>query len=145
MKKIILVLLLFTILFPINCLSKKLQPVDSSGWVQKNGYWENEYKTGMVSKMKFTPDGKTLLTIGSDNIFRKWDLESGKVLDEFLIPYSNIACLDFNDEGNIFAVSIFKYKESWEQQLIDTVYIFDSDTIISKIIPTTGYKINSKY
>ena len=55
--------------------------------------------TDLVGLLTFSPDGKTLVSAGGDNIIRSWDVESGKILLKFNSLGDSLSSLKFLDDG----------------------------------------------
>ena len=80
MKQIYIIIILLFIniihLFP---------KTDSTYWIDKGDYKEMNLKIGKVTFLKFSNDGTSLFTYGQDSILRKWDIENGIILNEYVI------------------------------------------------------------
>ncbi|MSQ96546.1 MAG: hypothetical protein EXR98_18630 [Gemmataceae bacterium] len=59
---------------------------------------------GTVSALVITPDGKTMLSRGADNIIRRWDAASGKELGQFAEPKGTIGVV-FSPDGKTAALA----------------------------------------
>jgi RNA polymerase sigma factor (sigma-70 family) len=55
--------------------------------------------TDLVGFVTFSPDGKTLVSAGGDNIIRSWDVESGKLLLKFNSLSDSLSSLKFLADG----------------------------------------------
>ena len=76
------------------------------------GVWLYDVRTGHVSALltknldfaklvRFSPDGKTLISAGNGNTIRSWDVESGKLLLTFNSPSTSLSTLKFSPNGKI--------------------------------------------
>ncbi len=55
--------------------------------------------TDLIGLVTFSPDSKTLVSTGGDNIIRSWDVESGKLLLKFNSLSDSLSSLKFLDDG----------------------------------------------
>lgn len=107
MKKLHLVLFILLFSIAINILNAKnaisqITSLDSNeaGWIDAGKYKYQNKKIGAILNLKYSQDGKSIFTYSDDKYFRKWDVESGKVLEEKLIDKNNILALNIHDSGD---------------------------------------------
>ena len=66
--------------------------------------------TGAAMQLAYTPDGKRLISVGSDQLIRFWDPNTGEETRRFLFPadkysrFPSLSCLAFNPEAKLIAV-----------------------------------------
>ncbi|MFH1051961.1 MAG: T9SS type A sorting domain-containing protein [bacterium] len=103
--------------------SDKIQLQDtSSGWIPKDGYWEQKLKVGEITFLQYSKDGEHFYTFGMDNIFRKWENESGLLVDEFKIPLSCTNISISPDESRM--VISYHINKEFEPNC-DSIKVFD--------------------
>ncbi|PRQ28811.1 putative transcription factor WD40-like family [Rosa chinensis] len=49
-----------------------------------------------ISTIKFTPDGRWVVSGGFDNVLKVWDLTAGKLLHDFKFHERHIRSIDFH-------------------------------------------------
>ena len=75
-----------------------------------SGIWLYDVRTGHESTLltknldfaklvRFSPDGKTLISAGNGNTIQSWDVESGKLLLTFNSPSTSLSTLEFSPNG----------------------------------------------
>ncbi|MBI5324532.1 MAG: PKD domain-containing protein [Ignavibacteriae bacterium] len=105
------------------------------GWVNKNRYLEQTLKVGDITYIKYSNDGKSLYTFGVDTIFRKWDVETGNVLEEYpLNNYYEITDIDFDENSNLLAIA----NSTWYYSKIE-IYDISKDSVLFIIEPGDDY------
>ncbi len=68
--------------------------------------------TDLIGLVTFSPDGKTLVSTGGDNIIRSWNVESGKLLLKFNSHSGSLSSLKFLADGKTLT-SINKNGTVW--------------------------------
>jgi WD40 repeat protein len=61
---------------------------------------------GRIAGVGVALDGKLLLTCGTEPLIRLWNLQSGKMTDQFLIPHARPRALDVSKDGKLLAVGV---------------------------------------
>ena len=68
-----------------------------------------------IGSLDFSADSRRLLSSGSENVFRLWDVATGRMLQEFAIPHNNspqnATSVPLSPDGKLLAVIEFKYEE----------------------------------
>ncbi|MGA2298615.1 MAG: PKD domain-containing protein [FCB group bacterium] len=95
----------------------------ANNWVQKNGYLENKTQVPPISVLKYTGDGKYILTYSGDSLVRKWDVATGNLINQYKIPINGIANLAFDYNDSIIAFSK-QIPPPADYNLPDSVYIY---------------------
>ncbi|MBC8113976.1 MAG: hypothetical protein H7062_06340, partial [Candidatus Saccharimonas sp.] len=54
---------------------------------------------GAVNAVRFTPDGRRLVTGGEDKVRILWDIDTGKELTRWSTPAFFVSCLDISSDG----------------------------------------------
>lgn len=62
-----------------------------SGWVEKDGYKQQLYKTGEIKQLLYSSTGDTIITVTKDSVWHRylWETKSGKLLRKDSIVNSN--------------------------------------------------------
>ena len=138
MKKLLLISLIFIFIvissdgYAKNNTDKSIK-ADSGSWIHKNGYLENTLKVGEFTIMRYSLDGKQIFTFGKDIIFRRWDVETGKVVFEKRIARfstssydssHNISDISPNGKQILVAGWYEKYSERG-QNMKANIYLYD--------------------
>lgn len=120
MKKLHLFLLILLLGTSTNVVNAKraisqITSLDSNeaGWIDAGKYKYQNKKIGAILNLKYSQDGKSIFTFSDDKYFRKWDVESGKVVEENFLNFPIVLSSDFTSDGR-FAIlankdSVFKY------------------------------------
>ena len=85
--------------------------------------------SSQISKIMFTPDGQTLISVSFDKTIRLWDVETGDLIDTFRHQIGEghegeIHAAALSSDGNILAIGGINY----ESEEGTPVYLFDLKT-----------------
>ena len=61
-----------------------------------------------ISGLKFTPDGKCLMSISRDRKVIKWDIKSGQKVTEQVVERGIPFSVDVNSDGSLIAITVLK-------------------------------------
>jgi uncharacterized protein with WD repeat len=68
---------------------------------------------GYVYEARFSPDGKTLISVGSDKTIKLWNVENGKLLHTFEGHKDPVLSVDFSPDGKTFVSSTANTLKIW--------------------------------
>lgn len=128
MKQIIYSVLFIALFFSLrySCASQE------SGWVEKSGYYEQISKFSPVTFLRISKDKQHFWTFHQDFHLRKWNIESGEVVLDKVIPYQSIQSFDLNNAEDKY---ILGYMYSSKSDLIH----FFTDTVLCTINSMKDY------
>jgi WD40 repeat protein len=74
------------------------------------------FNRGFASDASFSPDDRFVITSKNDNIIRKWDAVTGKLLFEKKFLFDNLKAIRFSSDGNYILARSNRYKH----QILDS-------------------------
>uniref|UniRef100_A0A0E0JPI7 Katanin p80 WD40 repeat-containing subunit B1 homolog n=1 Tax=Oryza punctata TaxID=4537 RepID=A0A0E0JPI7_ORYPU len=77
---------------------------------------------GAIRTIRFTPDGRWVVTGGEDNIVKVWDLTAGKLLHDFKFHSGQIRCIDFHPQEFLLATgSADRTVKFWDLETFELI------------------------
>ncbi|TVU02384.1 hypothetical protein EJB05_52118 [Eragrostis curvula] len=78
--------------------------------------------TRRINVLKFTPDGRWIVSGGADNSIKIWDLTAGKLLHDFILHEGPVNCLDFHPHEFLLATgSADKTVKFWDLETFESI------------------------
>jgi hypothetical protein len=128
----------FLLLFIIANLSLISQ---ESGWENKGGYLEQKLKVGSITFLQYSKDGKHFYTLSDDNLFRKWESESGVLVNEKQIISPTFKVKDVSLSPNELNIAL-SYTGNFELQENFAKINLNDLTQIDSIAPKNYFNKN---
>ncbi|KAJ0963968.1 hypothetical protein J5N97_029090 [Dioscorea zingiberensis] len=89
---------------------------------EKDAFIRIKGHTRGVNAIRFTPDGRWVVSGGEDNSLKLWDLTAGKLLHDFKYHEGQIQCIDFHPHEFLLATgSADKTVKFWDLETFELI------------------------